>query len=359
MGGITHIYIPVSIYRLGLKGIAELSILALAASFGKAGLTMSNTSLAASLHIQRRNIIAAIHRLRKRGYLTEYGGRRSHRLIASPHVIALAEGDEKTPVQVSKRLTSGVEETHITKGTECELNTLSRRQVRFIAPSLEEVEQYVAQKQLRIDAASFHRYFEESGWVDSNGKKVRNWKQKAISWHSHNKERKDGVKRDGTIRNFGNLTSNYGSTFTNAAAVPVRDSRDASGAELQGKEGLHMVAEALPVMFGKREKKTPLAGASTIPSQEEVRDDKATARGASAGIPPRSDASGAACAETAAAGSPSRHIPLGACGDGQDPRDGSYGTPHSLQLRAGLQESNVQRPAAGSAGELAQAWRPR
>jgi predicted histidine transporter YuiF (NhaC family) len=62
MSGLTHVHIPVAIYGLGLKGLAEVSILALAASFGDNGLTMSNAGLAASLHIQRHNIIAAIDR---------------------------------------------------------------------------------------------------------------------------------------------------------------------------------------------------------------------------------------------------------------------------------------------------------
>jgi biotin operon repressor len=227
LSGITHVYIPVHLYRLGLKGIAEISILALAASFGEKGLCMSNTSLAATLGINRKNIVAAVARLKKRGLIAENGGRKGHRLVASTEVKELSGGYEKTPAEVTEGNGTGYETPHITKGTEYELNTLSGGRAGSVAPSLKEVEDYVRDRNFEVDAASFHRYFSESGWVDSRGRKVRNWRQKAISWHSHGKGKRNGAKGDDIVRSFGGLKSAYGKSFDNGAAappVPLRDS---------------------------------------------------------------------------------------------------------------------------------------
>jgi biotin operon repressor len=212
MGGLTHVYIPIHILRLGIKGIAEVLILALAASFGDKGLCMSNTRLAECLGISRRNIVAAVGRLKKRGLVCEHGGRGGRRLIASPQIAPPACSDEKTPAEVTKHLASGVGSSHTTEGTEGNL-TLYGKPVRFAPPTLEEVAEYIKEKNLCVDAATFHQYFTESGWVDSRGRKVRNWKQKAITWHSHGKGKTNGGKGDGIVRSFRGLRSRYGQTF--------------------------------------------------------------------------------------------------------------------------------------------------
>ena len=63
----------------------------------------------------------------------------------------------------------------------------------FSPPTLEEVEAYCDSRNNRVNAKSFYDYFSASDWVDSKGNKVRNWKQKVITWESYNKE----VKQDG------------------------------------------------------------------------------------------------------------------------------------------------------------------
>lgn len=59
-----------------------------------------------------------------------------------------------------------------------------RRAKAFVPPTLSEVRAYVREKRLPIDPATFHAYFEAGDWHDGNGKPVRNWKQKAITWGS-------------------------------------------------------------------------------------------------------------------------------------------------------------------------------
>lgn len=50
-------------------------------------------------------------------------------------------------------------------------------------PTLEEIEEYIKEKSLNVSAKQFFDYFETGGWVDSRGNKVKNWKQKLLTWN--------------------------------------------------------------------------------------------------------------------------------------------------------------------------------
>jgi hypothetical protein len=64
-----------------------------------------------------------------------------------------------------------------------ELNT--KKSTRFIKPTLEEIENYITEKQLNVNAKQFYEYFETGNWVDSKGNKVKSWKQKLLTWNNH------------------------------------------------------------------------------------------------------------------------------------------------------------------------------
>ena len=53
-------------------------------------------------------------------------------------------------------------------------------------PTVEEIESYISEKNLNVDAKRFYEYFEAGNWIDSKGKPVRNWKQKLITWSNNN-----------------------------------------------------------------------------------------------------------------------------------------------------------------------------
>ncbi len=54
---------------------------------------------------------------------------------------------------------------------------------QFVPPTLEEVKAYITESRYNVDAQKFMDYFETSGWIDSLGKPVLNWKQKVITWN--------------------------------------------------------------------------------------------------------------------------------------------------------------------------------
>lgn len=59
----------------------------------------------------------------------------------------------------------------------------------FKPPSLEEITAYCKERKSQVDPKTFLEYFETSGWVDSKGSKVKNWKQKIITWEGHQNSR--------------------------------------------------------------------------------------------------------------------------------------------------------------------------
>lgn len=62
-------------------------------------------------------------------------------------------------------------------------------------PSLDDVKSY-AQSRNRLDLAEkFWDYFNATDWVDSNGKKVKNWKSKFITWESHTEKPREKLPR--------------------------------------------------------------------------------------------------------------------------------------------------------------------
>lgn len=69
-----------------------------------------------------------------------------------------------------------------------------RTAVKFVPPTLEEVEAYAASRQSTVDPCRFFEYFntpdaQGRSWRDSKGNPVKNWKQKFLTW-----EGRDGGK---------------------------------------------------------------------------------------------------------------------------------------------------------------------
>ena len=56
---------------------------------------------------------------------------------------------------------------------------------RFTPPTLEEVEEYCKSRRNNVDAKRFYDYFTAGNWTDAKGNKVKNWKQKLITWEGH------------------------------------------------------------------------------------------------------------------------------------------------------------------------------
>ena len=53
------------------------------------------------------------------------------------------------------------------------------------SPTLEEIQNYITEKKLKVNAKQFYDYFTEGNWIDSKGNKVKNWKQKLLTWDKY------------------------------------------------------------------------------------------------------------------------------------------------------------------------------
>ena len=60
---------------------------------------------------------------------------------------------------------------------------------RFTPPTLEDVKAYCRQRNNNVDPQKFFDYYSEGDWHDGEGKQVKNWKQKLLTW-----EQKDNAK---------------------------------------------------------------------------------------------------------------------------------------------------------------------
>ena len=69
------------------------------------------------------------------------------------------------------------------------------KRTRFTPPTLEEVEDYVYQRNSSVDPRKFWEYFEAGGWKDAKGNPVRNWKQKLLTWEKYDDKPKTGSKK--------------------------------------------------------------------------------------------------------------------------------------------------------------------
>lgn len=58
---------------------------------------------------------------------------------------------------------------------------------KFTPPTFEDVKTYCHERGDKVDPKKFFDYFEAGKWHDSEGKPVRNWKQKVITWEKHAK----------------------------------------------------------------------------------------------------------------------------------------------------------------------------
>lgn len=67
------------------------------------------------------------------------------------------------------------------------------KEKEFVPPTIEEIQKYVSEKKLLVDYQFFYNYFTEGNWIDSKGNKVKNWKQKILTWSKHSKS--DNTKK--------------------------------------------------------------------------------------------------------------------------------------------------------------------
>jgi predicted phage replisome organizer len=91
-----------------------------------------------------------------------------------------------------------------------EKDTKSKKRKVFVPPTYEEVFEYAKEKGREDIAKEFFDYFTVGDWFDSKGNKVKNWKQKFITWCSRNKVKKGATNEVNSGDNDGTNRQKYG-----------------------------------------------------------------------------------------------------------------------------------------------------
>jgi predicted phage replisome organizer len=93
---------------------------------------------------------------------------------------------------VTKMLPYIEKEIEIEKDIEIDIKEKKKR--KFQPPTLEEIKQYILEKELKVNAEQFYNYFTEGNWIDAKGNKVKNWKQKLLTWNKYQVDVKEEKK---------------------------------------------------------------------------------------------------------------------------------------------------------------------
>lgn len=113
----------------------------------------------------------------------------------------LPAGDNNNTVTLPVTLNNAVEEDKDVENLYCDksqnnVSVSEKPKKKFVPPSVEEVEQYIREKDLNVDAKTFVEYFEANDWHDSTGRKVKSWKQKLQTWNKNSLNNRQGQKTE-------------------------------------------------------------------------------------------------------------------------------------------------------------------
>ena len=110
-----------------------------------------------------------------------------HIKINTLQIINLFANNLETSFQKIKKLDCEKFDTNNNNINSNKNNNKEIYKERFVKPTLEQVEEYCKQRNSSVDPKVFFEYFETGNWIDSKGNKVKNWKQKIITWEKQNK----------------------------------------------------------------------------------------------------------------------------------------------------------------------------
>lgn len=90
-------------------------------------------------------------------------------------------------------LNTNISNTKVLNTKELDISPISptKKPNRFVPPTLDEIKAYCQERNSCVDPQTFFEYFTTGGWKDSEGKPVKNWKQKLITWEKHSTQHRN------------------------------------------------------------------------------------------------------------------------------------------------------------------------
>lgn len=164
---------------------------------GERGCFASNKHIADFCQCSERKVSESISQLVKYGYIRvqNFDGRQRE----------LRSCLEKFARQTTKKCEAESQNLRESNTRNKPVNKpVNKKSKTFTPPTLEEVENYCKERKNNVDPKKFFDYFSASDWVDAKGNKVRNWKQKVITWESYGGKKNEGTSGVAERERIGN-----------------------------------------------------------------------------------------------------------------------------------------------------------
>ena len=170
----------------------------------KSEFSVSNLIVCGFTCLSRQALDRARNELVQKGYIKYKKG---HSNQAGKYLIVCFDTQNDTQDSTQDNTQGNTQGGHDVSTLNKQKKTKQKRKSikkEFVAPTLEEIQNYISEKNLKVDAKKFYDYFTEGKWTDSRGNKVQNWKQKLQTWsnypqtnsQSRNKEYNNYEQRD-------------------------------------------------------------------------------------------------------------------------------------------------------------------
>ena len=148
----------------------------------------SNKYFAELFDTEEETISRKIKKLEKNNYITIEYEKRGTQIITRKIRLTKISMDDCQKYQWT------IDENVKDNNTSINNTSINKKEIykeRFKKPTLEEVKAYCIERNNKIDAQRFIDFYEANNWVDSKGNKVKNWKQKVITWETHQPKQKE------------------------------------------------------------------------------------------------------------------------------------------------------------------------
>lgn len=152
----------------------------------------SEEGLASISNTSRTCIRSTLDELMEYGYLTRKRNRDSKGRLTDTEYTIYEEPMYQKPTLVKPTLEKPMLEKEHNKILN---NKVSKNKINiFVPPTLDEVKDYCLNvRHNSVDYQKFYDFYSVGEWKDSKGNKIKNWKQKVITWESKEPKKKKEI----------------------------------------------------------------------------------------------------------------------------------------------------------------------
>lgn len=148
----------------------------------KHGFCWATNNYFAKLYKKNTNTISLwINQLKSRGYI-------EITLIYKDNSKEIDKRIIKIKDPLPENVEGGITEKReggITENLKENNTSINNTRKNIVNPTLEQIKEYVQEKNYNIDCNKFYEYYSSTGWRDKNNKPVKSWKHKLILWNNN------------------------------------------------------------------------------------------------------------------------------------------------------------------------------